>query len=274
MAVSVGGPRTAAGKARSSQNARRHGLNKSALHDARFAGPVLALVKAIAGEDRNPVHRAIALHIAAAQVDVMRVRRVVWELFSEPSRIRSPAKVPSVAALNRYEQRALSRRNRAIRQLDFARLAAADCATLSVTPSPERAARSHLSTGGTASIHPPLEGEGRETPGACARGRAGWGDKTNPTNAAGTKGCQNKSETSSAAKVTKRTRDPPRVKLTKQTRGVPLIRLAKRTRASSARPSTNCRAGHCRVYGSRGPPRWGSARRNGGETLSRGNTMC
>jgi len=75
------GPRTAAGKARVAQNARRHGLNVAVADDPLLAGEVAELARAIC--DGLPNHGGapaaelvyLARRVAEAQVDVMRVRR-------------------------------------------------------------------------------------------------------------------------------------------------------------------------------------------------------
>jgi hypothetical protein len=78
------GPKTAAGKARVADNARRHGLNTPISRDALFAGDIEPLARAICGLSEtsaapsDPAHQRLfhlAWRIAEAQVDVMRVRR-------------------------------------------------------------------------------------------------------------------------------------------------------------------------------------------------------
>src|SRR6516162_3934529 len=85
------GPLTAAGKARASQNARRHGLSLPALSDPAASAEIEDLVRKIcrfgadasANEDTDHKIAAaadreltrLARRIAEAQVDVVRVRR-------------------------------------------------------------------------------------------------------------------------------------------------------------------------------------------------------
>jgi hypothetical protein len=106
------GPRTSAGKARAAQNARRHGL--SARHDPSRAQEVAALASAIADAGRG----ALASAIAAAQIDLVRARRVRADLIAAV--LAGSATIARLAALERYERRAWSRRKRAIRGLDHA----------------------------------------------------------------------------------------------------------------------------------------------------------
>src|SRR5262249_42515579 len=74
------GPRSAAGKARAAQNARRHGLAVPAAADPGWAGAIPALARKIAGEGAGAERLALAFRIAAAQIEVLRVRRVRAEL--------------------------------------------------------------------------------------------------------------------------------------------------------------------------------------------------
>ena len=67
------GPRSAAGKARASQNARRHGLATPVLTDPALSHEVDELARHISNGD----HRlfALAVRVAEAQIDLRRIRR-------------------------------------------------------------------------------------------------------------------------------------------------------------------------------------------------------
>jgi hypothetical protein len=69
------GPVTTAGKARAAQNARRHGLSQPVRNDPAFARDIDALARHIAGAHAGAEELALAGCIAAAQVDLMCVRR-------------------------------------------------------------------------------------------------------------------------------------------------------------------------------------------------------
>jgi hypothetical protein len=113
------GPRTAAGKARSARNALRHGLSVSACGDPSWSEEIEALARAIAGTGADAERLELACRIAEAQTDVIRARAARRQLY--PEVLREPTALARLAAIDRYEGRALSRRKRAIRELADAR---------------------------------------------------------------------------------------------------------------------------------------------------------
>jgi len=115
-ALRSSGPKTPAGKARVRQNARRHGLSVLAQHDPARSGEIAALARAIAGDNADARSLELAARVAAAQLDVVQARRVRLALY--PAEPDAPGAIARLAAVDRYEGRALTRRNRAIREFD------------------------------------------------------------------------------------------------------------------------------------------------------------
>jgi len=110
------GPRTAAGKARSARNALRHGLARPARLEARLVQAIGELARVIAGEGASPDRRAHAVRIAAAHVEIMRMRQVKRDLYSRS--LNCDKLASQLEKLDRYERRALARRKRAMREFD------------------------------------------------------------------------------------------------------------------------------------------------------------
>jgi hypothetical protein len=95
-AKSSTGPKTAAGKSRSAQNALRHGLNLSVSADPALARGVETMANKIAGPRANAEALERARRIAEAQVDLNRVRAhrrsVIVRILADPD--YQPARVP------------------------------------------------------------------------------------------------------------------------------------------------------------------------------------
>jgi len=110
------GPRTAAGRARSAQNARRHGLTSRLFTDPAFLAAAADLAQAIMGLRTDAESRACAMSIAFAQIRVLRARLARQDLYN--SGLGWSELTRRLASLFRHERRARSRRKFAIRAFD------------------------------------------------------------------------------------------------------------------------------------------------------------
>jgi hypothetical protein len=76
------GPRTALGKSRAAQNARRHGLSISIFADPEHSAELADLAIQIAGEGTRPDVVEAGRRVAEAQIDVVRARRARHDLIA------------------------------------------------------------------------------------------------------------------------------------------------------------------------------------------------
>jgi hypothetical protein len=116
------GPKSAAGKARSAANSRRHGLAVSVRTDPLRAAQVEALAQSIAGPQSSTDLMTLASKIAEDQIDLVRVRQIRRNLFesywSQTKERKASQLAQQLEVLDRYERRSMSRRNRAIQTFD------------------------------------------------------------------------------------------------------------------------------------------------------------
>jgi len=82
-ALTSTGPRTARGRARVGQNARRHGLSLSVFADPALSEEVEAVAREIAGDPTNDNIYQLARRVAEAQIDLQRVRYARHQLLSD-----------------------------------------------------------------------------------------------------------------------------------------------------------------------------------------------
>ena len=92
------GPRTGAGKARSSRNARRHGLAAFNTNDPAMSGQIKQLVDAICQGDDDPLLREQAVAIAETQ---LWLSRIGTEKVAALERLRDPEEVALTGANSR-----------------------------------------------------------------------------------------------------------------------------------------------------------------------------
>jgi hypothetical protein len=113
------GPRSAAGRATSRHNARRHGLATGIGSDPALRDDIEILAKLLAGGRENIGE--FAREAAEAHLELTRIRRIRVRLyarmrfFDAASTEDLMALAEQFARLERYERRAFSRRNRALR---------------------------------------------------------------------------------------------------------------------------------------------------------------
>ena len=102
------GPKTASGKRRAAQNARRHGLSLSVRDDPVFAPEVELLAQRIAGKGADLERIALARPIAEAEVDLRRVRacrrRLIDQALREPGYESAKVRKKQVVAYLRWEK--------------------------------------------------------------------------------------------------------------------------------------------------------------------------
>jgi hypothetical protein len=106
------GPRTAQGKRSVARNAVRHGLRVPVLADPDLANEIVELAERLADGSQELRTRELAVSIAAAQVDIQRVRHARYLLIAR--RAIGSGEVRQLVVLNRYERQAMRRRRLAI----------------------------------------------------------------------------------------------------------------------------------------------------------------
>jgi hypothetical protein len=135
------GPRSGGGKKRAGRNAYRHGLSLRISSIATFTREVERLARKIAGDAEREVTLERARSVAEAELDLARVRRATIVLIKRaqalgaldcspsetcvPTLRQDPQQaaeairrvLPELVRLDRYERRAASRRDQALRAL-------------------------------------------------------------------------------------------------------------------------------------------------------------
>ena len=118
------GPRSEAGRQASRRNARRHGLAIAIRTDPAFHDDIEKLAKALSLSRGMQNVDERAREAAGAELDLLRIRKIRTYLLetlclvANDATSSNPAEVnDKLAKLERYERRAFSRRNRALREM-------------------------------------------------------------------------------------------------------------------------------------------------------------
>lgn len=106
------GPKSLAGKLKSSRNAYRHGLSGPVKLDPATSAKVDAIVHALAGENPSDDRLTSAADFARAQFQLLIIRSTRTELMTkfDPKNLQE---LRRLAALDRYERYVLTKRRRA-----------------------------------------------------------------------------------------------------------------------------------------------------------------
>jgi hypothetical protein len=108
------GPKTLAGKLKSSRNAYRHGLSCPLRSDPVTSAKAHAIAQWLIGEDANEEKLRLAVEFAAAQLELQRIRTTRADLMANFD-LRQPDLhgLQRLVALDRYERYAHTKRRRA-----------------------------------------------------------------------------------------------------------------------------------------------------------------
>jgi hypothetical protein len=112
------GPKTAAGKLKSSRNAYRHGLSGEFPLDPIASAKVDALARAVVGGEASMDRLTSAADFARAQLELLRVRALRIEMIKKIKLDDvNQRELRRVAALDRYERYCSTKRRRAAQKL-------------------------------------------------------------------------------------------------------------------------------------------------------------
>jgi hypothetical protein len=110
------GPKTAAGKFRSSRNSFRHGLSLQL--PGAMSEQVNAVTDALVGDGASEEQLASAAEFSQAQFELLQIRKVRAEMMAAINLgSADPQGLRRLAALDRYERVAHTKRRRAARKL-------------------------------------------------------------------------------------------------------------------------------------------------------------
>jgi hypothetical protein len=117
------GPRSGRGRRHSRRNALRHGLAIAIGSDPSFGEDINVLAKALMGASGEQNLGDFVLQVAEAEIDLLRIRKLKASRFktvlgNPETKLEDYSELnESLAKLDRYERRAVSRRKRALRSM-------------------------------------------------------------------------------------------------------------------------------------------------------------
>jgi hypothetical protein len=112
------GPKTAAGRLKSSRNAFRHGLSLPLPLDVKTSAKADAISRTLTRDQASEEQRVAATEVAHAQLELLRIRAVRAELIAMVDLgSGNLEQLQRLAALGRYERFAHTKRRRASRKL-------------------------------------------------------------------------------------------------------------------------------------------------------------
>ena len=112
------GPKSAAGRLKSSRNAFRHGLSCPLPLDPAMSAKVEAIAQALIGEGASEEQVTSAAEFAQAQLELLRIRAIRAEMMRDTDlKLGSTQDLRRLVALDRYERFVQTRRCRASQKL-------------------------------------------------------------------------------------------------------------------------------------------------------------
>jgi len=115
------GPKTAAGKQKSSCNAYRHGLSGTVIWDSATLANIDSTARDCVGEAAAEDQLTFAADFFQTQIEVLRIRAIRTEQWARISQKESedynPKDLKRLAALDRYERYAHTKRRKASQKL-------------------------------------------------------------------------------------------------------------------------------------------------------------
>jgi hypothetical protein len=112
------GPKTAAGRLKSSRNAFRHGLSLPSRLDIAISAKADAIARLLARDQADDEQLTAATEVAQAQLELLRIREVRAKLVAEVDLTSGNLEpLRRLAALDRYERFAATKRRRAAHRL-------------------------------------------------------------------------------------------------------------------------------------------------------------